>query len=376
MQLKGVSMQKKWFFLSLVGATIASSGTLFGATNSEADLSLSNLLAGSMLSSSQYRLKTQTLAETETVDMDEKKQCPVEVEDPCFNPCCCFLNPDSVGMLISAEGLFWSTHEEDVTTGHYTIAIAPNNYTVDIDPSWGGGFRIGLGGRIGEGWDIIGIWTYFHDSMRDTHRSNPNATTQTVVKTRLRINLNVADLEFGRSFKAAKNLCYRPILGLRAVIFDQSLRFDFSQIISMGTSTFGDHRATCDFWGLGIRAGLFANAVIGYKFGIYGLGTFSPVYSDYDIEFSSRTNNTTTTDTDTGFHKWVWNAQLGLGVDWSTYVSNDRFFIRIFAGWEYNKWFGANKFSNSIQVLHTGTLRNRAGDLSFNGLTFGGRFDF
>jgi len=67
-------------------------------------------------------------------------------------------------------------------------------------------------------------------------------------------------------------------------------------------------------------------------------------------------------------------ADVQLGLRWDYGFSQDRFQIRLQAGWENHIFFDNNCFYNF--TTNTSVINNLGGDLGFQGWFLSGRFDF
>ena len=69
-------------------------------------------------------------------------------------------------------------------------------------------------------------------------------------------------------------------------------------------------------------------------------------------------------------------AELALGIQWDKLFSKDRYHFGVKFGWEFNVFFDQNRLIRFINSDNPGAISRSNGDLSFQGLTFGFRFDF
>lgn len=331
------------------------------------------------------------------------------------------------GILFSATPLYWRVSEEgleyaitnsfefDSTSEELLTATIPTFYRMDVengkthlpDFDWSWGFRVGATYETShDGWDLASFWTNFrhkaHDSIQTSGNPDPNDITigmgsgtfisplwvaklfsppglMNVASAKWKLGLDLIDLELGRQFLVSQYLSLRPFIALRTGWIHQQYRLFFQapninlSPISTPPSGEGNGREIValmknNFWGIGPRAGLNTQWLLGRGISIYGNAAFSmltgrfkvryklidqkpvltqeivafgltievntsPVFND-SYENTNRVNSTATT------------ADLALGLRWDTTTHENRFCFSIWAGYDQNIFFGQNQFMN------------------------------
>ncbi len=302
-------------------------------------------------------------------------------------------------LFITGEYLYWVAQEDSLYYGHTGLragtTVAPPNGSADfkgdlkkIKPEWDTGLRLGLGLNFPkEGYDIAAYWTWFSTEASDSvskrngtlfsiwaHPDTLPTSADTSAKGKWNLDLNVADMEWGRSAWFGCYFSLRPFFGLRGLWLDQDLKNQYTYFTSPRIK--GRLAAESDFRGGGLRAGANALFAMGYGFSIYGITSGSLLYGQFDADFRLKENGKTIAYSKDNFWKGISSLQLALGLSWDTHFSNDRLHIEFHAGWEQNQWFSVNQMNHFMQEVGRGVYFQENSNLALQGLTVGGRFDF
>lgn len=306
---------------------------------------------------------------------------------------------EGCNLFVFGEYLYWTANEDGLyfaQTGlnNPTGAVHPDgSINFDgklkkIDPKWDSGMRIGAGLNFPkEGYDAIFYWTWFsnhgHASAHSDHGNllplwaEPDFTpfaAATQARAHWDLDLNVLDLEWGRSSWFGGHFSLRPFFGLRGVWIDQDLKAHFSYATL--PIVFGTLHSEADMRGGGLRAGVDARFAFSHGFAIYGLSSGSLLYSQLNTGLRIKENETLIAHTQDRFCKGVSSLQLALGIGWDTHFAKDRLHIEFHVGWESNMWFGVNQMNHFMNQLNQGFYFKESGNLAIQGLVAGGRFDF
>ncbi len=210
-------------------------------------------------------------------------------------------------LWISADLLYFLPHEKSIAmtnkdTDLFTTADVTEEPVVDPHFKWDFGCRVGLGYLFSDHqWDVALHWTHFNTHTtqhRSTHGniglgmfpiwslSDDILPFDFVTKAKMRwnLNLNVLDLDFGRSFSWGKVFFLRPFAGLRAAwiyqhmhveygggIFANGLNFNMLNLAAL-ESTFGKDNIAMrnNFFGIGPQLGIEPQVNLGKGFRLYG----------------------------------------------------------------------------------------------------------
>jgi hypothetical protein len=298
-------------------------------------------------------------------------------------------------LLISGEYLFWRANEDGLffaQTGFQNLTLPfPPDGSMNfkgklkkIDPEWDNGLRIGLGLNFPRaGCDVIGYWTWFSTTSTDSASGSliplwaepdfdPFAGA-TEAKAHWDLDLNVADLEWGRSSWFGGSFSLRPFFAVRAAVIDQLLKIDY--LYNTSPAAMSHLRSRSDFQGGGLRAGIDTRFALPCGFAVYGVTSGSLLYGKLNNNFRV-TGDAPLASTKDHFWKGISSLQMGLGFGWDTHFAKDRLHIEFHVGWESNIWFDVNTMNHFMHQLNTGSFFKENSNLSMQGLVAGGRFDF
>jgi hypothetical protein len=310
---------------------------------------------------------------------------------PMFSP---NLVKNSNDLWVDGEVLFWKSNvgslDYGTTSGSSTSIHHGHVKHPEFDWDWG--IRLGLGYKLPhDKWDVFVNYTYVHGRAHGHAGGSDDVVFPTWASNFGRVagpffansahahwdmNLNMGDIELGRTCFAGKWLTIRPFLGVRGLVIDQ----DYSVAYKGGTVAPSDkdkvHMDT-DYWGVGIRMGANTLWGLGKGVSIYGNGSVSLLSSDFDVHEHERLekSNIRLMDMERGVDNVVVTADLAMGVQWDYLFSKDRYHFGFKFGWEFNMFFNQNQLFNFLEH-NPGAIQFRNDDLSFEGVTLGFRFDF
>ncbi|MBM3198476.1 MAG: hypothetical protein FJZ58_04385, partial [Chlamydiae bacterium] len=234
--------------------------------------------------------------------------------------------------------------------------------TLSPPASFEPGFQVGVGCELGlDGFDLYAEYTWVHMPWNTSSSSLsgfstyiiPSPETGTLQAPPLHnltnsrtFQYNIIDLELGRDFFISKKLTLRPHVGGKLTrMFDKlhlqgnddTLDLFFSQTLS----------------GIGIRAGVNSVWHLLQKVGLYGNIACTGLWSNFHDRIASIKTTTQTV---------IPILELELGVNYITWLSQDRYQLYAKAGWEEQVWIGYNHMP--VQGIST-----TSGNLSMQGLT-------
>ncbi len=291
--------------------------------------------------------------------------------------------------------LFWRSNIGSMsygTTSNSTTSISDGRVK-DLDFDWEFGFRLGLGYKLPhDKWDLFVNYTYVYGNAKG-HAGGANGILFPVWATNFgltpknpffansaqakwHINLNMADLELGRTCRVGKWLTIRPFIGLRGLVIDQEYNVEYQGGTVAPLDADKVHMDN-DFWGVGIRVGGNTLWGLGKGISIYGDGSVSLLSGNFDIHEHEKLENANLTlmHLQTDLESLVVAADLALGLQWDYMFTKDRYHLGVKLGWEFDLFFDQNRLFNFLGNS-PGAFQSIRDDLSFQGLTFGLRFDF
>ena len=276
-------------------------------------------------------------------------------------------------------------------TANVQIGEVLRGQVIDLDFKYQPGFKIGLGINSDyDDWNGLLEYTRIHATHRVSsgapntglgvlalqqfNEANSSAIGATLAEGSWRIELDIVDLELARSNYVATHLTFRPFFGVRAAWIDQ--RYTVKARNSTIAPQTYEVKQTSKTWGLGPRAGVDTNWLLGCGFRLIGNFAADLLYTRYKI---SRTE-----DQDTNPSILFANinekrrflrahTELAVGMGWGTYFDHTNWHFDLAASYDFNiflhqnmlRWFPNNSIS-----------RNSKGDLFLHGLTLCARLDF
>lgn len=308
-------------------------------------------------------------------------------------------NPNQVkgsnDLWIDAEALFWKSNmgSLDYAITSDSSSTIKHGHVKEPHFNWDWGFRLGIGYKLPhDKWDLFVNYTYVHgrgnghadekgdDVVFPLLATAFGATTPVFAQTahaRWHSNLNMADLELGRTCTVSKWLTIRPFMGVRGLVIDQRYHVEYRG----GTLAQNDEDSShlnSDFWGVGLRIGANTLWGLGCGLSIYGNGSASLLSGHFDVHEREKLKKA-------DIHKLrikrdvsnvVATADLALGLQWDYLFSQDRYHFGVKLGWEFDIFFNQNQLFRFLSTTNPGAISFQNDDLSYQGLTLGFRFDF
>ncbi len=288
---------------------------------------------------------------------------------------------EGIDLFVFGDYLYWVAQEE----GLYYVTSGEIGSLKKIDPKFENGLRVGLGLNFPKaGYDLITSWTWF---KTEAHAKTEGSltplwaepdfvpfTNATAAKAHFDLDLNVFDLEWGRASWFGGHFSLRPFFGIRGAWINQSLHNQFTYATTPVTE--GELRAKSNFKGAGLRSGADGRFTFPYGFAIYGLVSGSLLYGQFDSHATTQEDTLTIANTKDLFCQGTSALQMALGLGWDAHFAKDKCHVEFHLAWEQNIWFGINKMNHFINQLKNGLFFQEKENLSTQGLTVGGRFDF
>lgn len=316
-------------------------------------------------------------------------------------------------VFVTADFLYWTAKEDGLayaSTGSATagaVADVPKRGSVRHPKmDWEPGFKVGLGWNMPiDGWDLFSQYTRFSTSNgtdQSVDPSNPNnqlvnfwgiggsgignATnlppnqSTNSAESKWNLDYNVVDLELGRNGYIGRKLAIRPSFGLRGTWQNQDYKVAYVTPPLGGPGDFveWEMKQNLDMWAIGLRTAMNTSWEFNRYFSLVFNGAFSVLMTHFEItrkdsQKAFNDPNVLLSDLDL-FHstndyytlKPVVDFFIGLRGDY--WMQNERFHIRLEAGWEESLWISQNNFFRLEENAH--------GDLALHGLTVKLRADF
>jgi hypothetical protein len=279
-----------------------------------------------------------------------------------------------------------------------------NGHFVDMNFKYKPGFKVGLGMAFDyDNWDASAVYTWFHNTQSQNVSANPSTgvavlpnssvlakqgqstlvdTTFSSAASNWRLKMDLLDVDLGRSGYVGTKLTMRPFFGARAAWIRQKLNTNY--VATAETFSVTGHSTS---WGVGPRAGVNTNFVLGEGFRLFGNGAGDILYTRYTklrdhskvVSNDVITQNSVGRENKVGFLRTHLELELGLG--WGTYWDCNNWYTDIALGYGFQVFYDQNMFRNyniaDIEVPVNAAYSSVAnGNLYVHGLTATLRLDF
>ncbi|MDN3507672.1 MAG: Lpg1974 family pore-forming outer membrane protein [Simkaniaceae bacterium] len=301
---------------------------------------------------------------------------------------------------------FAYTNDSDCSTFPITGELA------EISLDWDWGFRVGLGYNFEhDDWDIMATYTLFNTNGGNSEGSGAN--TSSVVgnrgwsltpsggnegagnefvcadegKAKLKLDLDVIDLELGRNYFVSRDLSFRPHVGLETAWIKAEQNTEFTggtptspaRSFALGTNTFHVDD-TNKFWGIGPRTGFNSNWYLGNGFSIFGDADLALHWGRFKVShqesLSGDDNANNTINISANMHRFVPKAGLTLGLRYGAYVFKQEQYISVALGYETQYWWRVNQSLIVDDSTIAPQFHRASEDVGYQGVTFKFAWEF
>lgn len=301
-------------------------------------------------------------------------------------------------VFITADFIWWKAQvagQEYATLGSHKKA-AP----FEFEP----GFKVGLGLDMEhDGWDVYAQYTWLYGPEHKNHTSSstvgfsseaipfsyadPSLASPSLIllpaeyyaSCSKKFTFNVLDVELGRNFFISKRLTLRPNFGLKFSWLNDRLHEVYE--LNAETSSFNNQNKSVvklkqHLFGVGIRGGLNSVWHFARSWGMYGDIALTGLWGTFHDKakvalYNLRANGYDLTNTVSHKEKSqdiIPVIELGLGLTYMTWFSDESYMFSLKAGWEEQIWVNYNHLLNFPN--------NASGNLSLQGLTIQAGFAF
>lgn len=279
---------------------------------------------------------------------------------------------------------------------HGRVEGFSNDHT---DWDYNPGVRVGIGFFLDhDAWNLDFTWTW----LNITDYKHANATTSggvaipqwilgagtpaAQIGTRSSAvwdaDYDTIDLRLGKPFHISRYVVFNPHFGARIGWIDQHFSCDYN---GTGNSTRTIHHADNDFWGVGARAGIDTDWILGKGWCLFGNISGSMLFGRFEIDQNMTIPTGSSADgfdIKYDFYQNVPNFEMALGIGWGQYFDNNRYHVALRAAYEFVEWFdqlNLRKFSSGSTGISggsassTGSYANDTvsrGNLTLNGFSF------
>jgi hypothetical protein len=292
-------------------------------------------------------------------------------------------------LWVLGEALLWQAVQDNMEYIYKGYDGSHSSRVRDIKKphfDWDWGWRVGIGYNIPrDGWDLALNWAHIENHARGTTHAGDehlysvwsvaahasDVGTGSEARGNWDVHLDQVDLNLGREFYVGRFLTLCPHAGMRSAWIFQDYHIHFQ-----GSSGTEKNHLTNRYWGLGFSAGVDSDWMLGGGFSVYGDAGLSLLLGFFDVDQRSSFNGSTTSKIGKSFRAGRPIFDLDLGLKWAKKFHQERFALTFKVGYEYHLYFDQNQFllSNGSDTFELFNPVN--GDLTYQGATISGQFDF
>jgi hypothetical protein len=331
----------------------------------------------------------------------------------------------SGGFNTHLDALYWRADEDGLEYG--TLMKAPpligrpsttKTKILDMDFKWDPGFRVGVGYLFDcyDFWALNLDWTHIHSHAHAKSFAkgleSQTGEVDTIISpwvnllfelrhgsteasAHWRVNYDMFDLDFGRSFFLSNRFVLNPYFGFRGGRINQNykVRYETAFINSESAPTFFKEvtfQGTNNFGGFGIRAGTELMWRLSEHWHFYSEFSANALYGRFKIHMRNDNDqglgegaippNTLNYITSENFWRVRLNFEESIGLGWETFFNCACYHMSIRAAYTLSQWLNQNELYYTLyfrgqDTISTLPIRNH-GDLNFHGVQLSLRFDF
>ncbi|MBI5273545.1 MAG: hypothetical protein HY860_00640 [Chlamydiales bacterium] len=330
---------------------------------------------------------------------DDSRLSTLEQYNNSMNQVKAELTADNV-FFVDGEYLLWHAYEDGLAYAVEINSTTDRGDVQDLDFDWDSGFRAGLGYRMPhDKWELDANWTRFYTSASGSTSTSTqllypewdvlafpsyqSGSPITIINGSWNLHLNVLDGEISHYFMTTPSLSFKPHMGIRGIWIKQTYHTQITGGIVPQTILFNDIFTVNSFArGAGFRAGLDTQWEFCKHWSLFGNIGGSLLFTTFNIEekdYRSTAHNPPLTlifDIKDQIQQLVPTVDLAMGISWD-YSFSDMVALCLQLGWEFNDFFGQNKFRHFF--LNDNSSYSFVGsqeDLTMQGLVVSARLDF
>lgn len=309
---------------------------------------------------------------------------------------------------ITADFIYWKAQQDGLdfaTSGIFDafgpIAAIPPSFThvgkgeaKEPNFQFQPGFKVGLGLAFAhDGWDLHANYTWLNpnnhtttiNAPSDSYLTNTNwgdvylysmSCTLASASASWKLNFNVLDVDLGRNFFLSRFLTLRPFFGLKGAWLTENYDITYVpySVIPLADGGFisATYKMREKIQGIGIRSGLSPVWHFARNLGLYGDLACSAMWNHFSVRrndfFEEPSGPLNTINYEQSFHRVTPVLELGIGLTYMGWFSNEKYLLEVKAGWEEQVWFSMNKFIDPL-LTPTGNLTTQGFTLKV-GFTF------
>lgn len=308
----------------------------------------------------------------------------------------------ALNLFLVAEYLYLQPQESGlafgIKTNDPTFSSPQEHFNYkNLDFDYNSGYRGVIGYNIPhDAWDLYFYWMHYNTDVHGHARAEPGggilplwSALQPVgvnppffalnALARLRLNLNIGDIELGREYYIGKSVTLRPSLAVRAGFINQHYHVVYKDLLFNSLLITDDIWLKNDFWGVGPKAGIDSQWNLFGGFHVYGSAAFSLLYGTFTIarhETYPEIPGQPDVISRDSFQlvRAIFDFNAGLG--WDIMLMRDQYHLALRGGYEQHLYFGQNQLEQMIYNNLNANFLSNLGDLSLAGWTLSLRLDF
>lgn len=219
------------------------------------------------------------------------------------------------------------------------------------------GLRVGIGFYLDhDAWNLDFNWTWLNITNYEHANANtalgamiplwelgigtPAAQIGARTSAKWDVKYNTLDIRLGKPYYVSRYLVFNPHFGARAGWIDQHFSIDYGGAAPGSTRTINHNEN--DFWGIGARAGLDTDWILGKGWCLFGNIAASMLFGKFEIDQNFTLPGATQVDgynIDYDFYQNVPNFEIALGIGWGKYFNKKRNHVALRAAYEFHEWW-------------------------------------
>lgn len=283
-------------------------------------------------------------------------------------------------------GIVW-----DRTTNPSVFQGNVVNENFDYKP----GFKVGLGMNFDHDcWESLVEYTWFRGSHSQSTSLNTDGNDRLFPlwttplsgsffagSQKWKLHMDILDWDLARSYYVGTKLTFRPFFAARAAWIRQNMDVDYTNSSIGGGSVLVNK--TSHSWGVGPRAGLQTNWMIGDGFRLFGNGAGDILFTQYTKLKTAQKSVTSAgvlsladSVTQRKLNTVRPHLDLELGLGWGSYFDCNNWHVDFTAGYGFQVFFDQNMFRHFSDDVGIAVSNSPNGNLYMHGLTVTARLDF
>jgi hypothetical protein len=302
-------------------------------------------------------------------------------------------------LFLTGDFIYWKARQDNMQYARTGVQSNPTGSVKqgsekDVHFEFEPGFKVGLGLITShDGWDLYLNYTWLNPAKHSNQISGSTAhpltplwgtaifstnladdTTQAIdfASSTWKLNFNVVDLELGRNFYLSRRLTMRPHIGLKTAWLNEKSRVTYSVVNNILSPPTLEEiiRFKEKIWGLGIRGGFDNVWHLSKHWGVYGDLALSALWSEVSAQRKGTLfpQDYQWFDVNKAFHHVMPVLEMGIGLTYMTWFSDNSYMFKMDAGWEEQVWFDTNYLP--------GVSNTVSGNLTLQGFTLNVEFAF